>query len=102
MAELHELTARGLAGAIRRREVTPTEALAHSRERMAALDGQVGAFVPPAPERAAEQARAAERALAASDESALPALLGVPLPIKDLPMVAGVPLQAGSAALQGF
>ena len=102
MAELHELTARELAGAIRRREVTPTEALAHTRERMTALDEQVGAFVTPTPELAAEQARAAEQALAASDESELPPLLGVPLPIKDLTMVAGVPMHAGSAALQGF
>src|SRR5699024_11333350 len=60
------------------------------------------AFVTPTPELAAEQARAAEQTLAASDESDLPALLGVPLPIKDLTMVAGVPMQAGSAALQGF
>src|SRR5699024_7700610 len=101
MAELHELTARDRVGAIRGREVAPTEALAPSRVRMAALDGQVGAFVTPTPELAAEQARAAEQTLAASDESDLPALLGVPLPIKDLTMVAGVPMNAGSAASQG-
>src|SRR5699024_11613116 len=101
MAELHELTALELAGAIRRREVTPTEALAHTRERMTALGEQVGAFVTPTPELAAEQARAAEQTLAASDESELPPLLGVPLPIKDLTMVAGVPMNAGSAASQG-
>ena len=101
MAELHELTARELAGAIRRRETTPTEVLAHTEARMDALDERVGAFVTRAPELAAEQAQAATAALdAAGDDpqalAGLPPLLGVPLPIKDLNMV------AGSAALAGF
>lgn len=107
MAELHDLTARELAAAIRRRETSPTEVLSHTEARMDALDEHVGAFVTRAPELAAEQAQAATAALdAAGDDpkalAALPPLLGVPLPIKDLNMVAGVPMQAGSAALAGF
>ena len=39
-----------------------------------------------------------EAVLAAGD---LPPLLGVPCPIKDLTMVAGVPIGSGSAALAG-
>ena len=104
MADLHDLTARELAAAIRRREASPSEVLVHTQARIDAVDAQVGAFVARAPELAAEQARAATAALdAAGDDpdalADLPPLLGVPLPIKDLTMVAGVPMRAGSAAL---
>ncbi|HLS64972.1 MAG TPA: amidase [Ruania sp.] len=107
MAELHDLTARELAGAIRRRETTPAEILEHTLARADALDERVGAFVTRTPDLAAEQAREATAALdaAGTDDAALaalPPLLGVPLPIKDLTMVAGVPMRAGSAALEGF
>src|SRR5699024_10765482 len=107
MAELHDLTARELAEAIRRRETTPAEILEHTLARADALDERVGAFVTRTPDLAAEQAREATAALdaAGTDDAALaalPPLLGVPLPIKDLTMVAGVPMRAGSAALEGF
>lgn len=104
MADLHELTARELAGAIRRTETTPTEVAEHTRRRIDALDEQVGAFVTPTPDLATEQAEAAEATLVSTERSneQLPPLLGVPLPIKDLAMVAGVPMRAGSAALQDF
>ena len=47
----------------------------------------------------AEQARAAEKAVATADDKAgLPPLTGVPIPIKDLNMVAGVRQTLGSAA----
>ncbi len=52
-------------------------------------------------ELAREQAAAADKAVAASrqDGSELPPLTGVPIPIKDLNMVAGVRLTYGSAIL---
>lgn len=102
MAELHELTARELAGAIRSGQTSPSEVLDHTRERISALDQKVGAFVTPTPELAAEQAARAEERLSAAGDDRLPPLLGVPLPIKDLAMVAGVPMHAGSAALPDF
>ncbi|UFU06081.1 amidase [Ruania halotolerans] len=107
MADLHDLSARELAAAIRSRQTSPTEVLTHTETRMEALGEQVGAFVTGAPELARAQADDATRLLeeAGTDPdalAALPPLLGVPLPIKDLAMVAGVPMRAGSAALDGL
>lgn len=57
-------------------------------------------------ESAREQARKAERiVLEAADPAGLPPLLGVPVPVKDLNMVQGVPMTFGSAVfddLTGF
>lgn len=116
MTEIHELTALQLADAVRRRNVSPVEVVDHTLERAERLGEQVGAFVRLTPELAREQARAAERTLLdLSGPAAAPSqvgelsglttraggLLGVPCPIKDLNMVAGVPISAGSAALEG-
>ncbi|WP_166348489.1 amidase [Phytoactinopolyspora limicola] len=107
MSEIPELTALELVAAYRAGETSPTEVLDATLRRAERLGPQVGAFVALAPELAWEQAIAAERALAgrAVDgergiELAPDApLLGVPCPIKDLTMVAGVPVRVGSAAL---
>ncbi|MGH8823843.1 MAG: amidase [Jiangellaceae bacterium] len=99
MTEIHELTALELASAVSRRVVSPTEVLDHTLRRADQLGRRVGAFVTLAPDLARDQARTAERAVLASGD--LPPLLGVPCPIKDLTMVAGVPFGAGSAALTG-
>jgi amidase len=96
---IHELTALELAAAVRGREVAPTEVLDHTLERADRLGARVGAFVTLAPDLAREQAEAVEKAVLAGDD--LAALAGVPCPIKDLAMVAGVPFTAGSAALAG-
>ena len=103
MAELHDLTALELAAAIRDGETSPTDVVRHALDRAEALGPQVGAFVTLAPERALAEAREAEAVLrAATDTDALPPLLGVPCPVKDLNAVAGVPMSAGSRALAGY
>ncbi|MGO1316586.1 MAG: amidase [Cellulomonadaceae bacterium] len=103
MAELHDLSARDLAAAVRKREVSALEVAEHTLDRATRLGPPVGAFVTLTPKRALEQARAADALLASGRErSGLPPLLGVPCPIKDLTMVAGVPFSAGSAALAGY
>src|SRR5690625_2816548 len=107
MAELHHLTARELAGAIRRREVTPVEDPRPPPAPGRRPGRPIGGFRPRPPGLAAEQAREATAALdaAGTDDAALaalPPLLGVPLPIKDLTMVARVPMRAGRAALEVF
>jgi amidase len=100
MTSLHELSALDLAAAVRRREVSPTEVLDHTLARAEALGPRVGAFVHLAAHHARAQARAAEDRLAAGGD--LPPLLGVPCPVKDLALVAGLPFEAGSAALAGY
>jgi amidase len=71
---------------------------AHYLDRMGRLNATVGAFFTITAELASEQAAEAEKAVArADDPAALPPLTGVPIPIKDLNMVAGVRQTLGSA-----
>ena len=88
-----------LAAAIRSKELSPVAVTDHYLQRTQELNDQVGAFFTITAELAAEQALAAEKAVAeAADPGALPPLTGVPIPIKDLNMVAGVRQTLGSAA----
>jgi amidase len=101
MAELHELTALDAAAAVRRREVSPVELVENALDRIARLDGQVGAFVTVTAEPARAQAKLAERAVL-DNPSNLPPLLGVPTAIKDLNLTAGIPTKLGSRAFEDF
>src|SRR6516162_10753738 len=101
MTQIHELTAIELAAAIRARDLSPVAVTDHYLRRTAELNEQVGAFYTVTAELAAEQALAAEKAVArAVDPADLPPLTGVPIPIKDLNMVAGVRQTLGSLAYQ--
>lgn len=66
--------------------------------RADALDADLGLFITRTPERALDQAREVDRALAAGEDLADRPLLGVPCPIKDLNPVVGVRFTLGSAA----
>jgi amidase len=99
MTQIHELTVTELVAAIRARELSPVAITDHYLRRTQELNDQVGAFYTISAELAAEQALAAEKAVAtAEDPAALPPLTGVPIPIKDLNMVAGVRQTFGSTA----
>ena len=99
MTQIHDLTVLELAAAIRRRELSPVEITGHYLDRIEALDADVGAFFTVTADLAREQAAGAEKALArASDPGSLPPLTGVPIPIKDLNMFAGVRQTLGSLA----
>jgi amidase len=99
VTEIHDLTATELAAAIRARRLSPVEVTDHYLDRIGRLNDQVGAFYTVTAELAREQAARAEKAVAESrgDPGGLPPLTGVPVPIKDLNMVAGVRLTFGSA-----
>jgi amidase len=100
MAQLHDLTALGAAEAMRRGEVGPVELVEHYLDRIARLDGQIGAFVTITAEAARAQARRAEDELRRGDQ--VGNLHGVPTAIKDLNLTAGVPTSMGSATLAGW
>ena len=101
MTQIHDLTACELAAAIRGRELSPVEITAHYLDRIDALNADVGAFYTVTAEAARDQAAAAEKAVArAADPGSLPPLTGVPIPIKDLNMVAGVRQTLGSLAYE--
>src|SRR5947209_18271901 len=99
MAQIHDLTMIELAAAIRSGELSPVAVTDHYLRRTQELNDQVGAFYTVTAELAAEQAAEAEKAVAAApDKAALPPLTGMPIPIKDLNMVAGVRQTLGSLA----
>ncbi|MGH3378740.1 MAG: amidase [Actinoallomurus sp.] len=95
MTQIHDLSARELAAAIRDRELSPVDITEHYLNRIDRLSDQVGAFVTVTAEIARDQAKAAEKAVEQGDSSPL---LGVPVPIKDLNMVKDVPMTLGSSA----
>jgi amidase len=91
-----------LAAAIRDLQLSPVEITEHYLDRIDRLNEQVGAFYTVTADLAREEAARAEKAVTDNlrgqgDAAALPPLLGVPIPIKDLNMVAGVRMTFGSA-----
>ncbi|MGH3398882.1 MAG: amidase family protein, partial [Streptosporangiaceae bacterium] len=102
MADIHDLTVTEQAAAIRDGQLSPVEITDHYLGRIDRLNEQVGAFYTVTHELAREQAAAAEKAVAAARKNGsaapLPPLTGVPIPIKDLNMVAGVRMTLGSTA----
>ena len=101
VTQIHDLTVTEQAAAIRTGETSATEITEHYLDRIDRLNEQVGAFYTVTHELAREQAAVADKAVSASrkDGAELPPLTGVPIPIKDLNMVAGVRLTYGSAIL---
>jgi amidase len=97
MTQIHDLTVLELAAAVRARELSPTEITGHYLDRIERLNAEVGAFYTVTADLARDQASQAEKAVARADDPAsLPPLTGVPIPIKDMNMVAGVRQTLGS------
>lgn len=96
MFELHHLTAVEQLDWLRRGEVTPSELTAHYLDRIARLDGELGAFTTVT----AEQALARASALEAAGEKAAP-LWGLPSGDKDLWARQGVLTGYGSRLFSG-
>jgi aspartyl-tRNA(Asn)/glutamyl-tRNA(Gln) amidotransferase subunit A len=90
------LAAVDLAAAVRRRELSPVEVVEAVHRRMDRLEPRLHAFCHRADEHALDAARALERALAAGAEAG--PLCGVPVGVKDLVAVAGMPMPGGSPA----
>ncbi|MGW5634719.1 amidase [Streptomyces sp. NPDC003832] len=88
------LTAVEIAAAVREKRTTPREVVAAHLDRIARLDGRVGAFRTVRGEAALAEAEAVG---ARGDLAELP-LAGVPVAVKDNLAVAGESLRAGSAA----
>lgn len=84
--------------ALRKGEISAVDLTMSCLTAMDAGD-DLNAFVHKTPELALEQARAADLRLKAGDA---PSMCGIPLGIKDLFAVKGVPTQAGSNILKGF
>jgi len=103
VTQIHDLTVTELAAAIRGGQLSPVEITDHYLDRTDRLGGQVGAFYTVTRDRARQEAAAAEKAVAEArraERSTLPPLAGVPIPIKDLNLVAGVRVTFGSLLFQ--
>jgi amidase len=94
MGEWTGKTATEIAAAVRDGKVTAREVVREHLDRIAALDGEIGAFVRV---RGDAALREAERLQERGGLADLP-LAGVPVAIKDNIPVAGEPMRSGSAA----
>ena len=103
---LHTLTIHQAASLLRAGEISATALAQSVLERIVALDNTVRAYLALTPELALEAAARADARLAAARREgtldALPSLLGIPLAIKDIITVEGVPLTCGSRILEGY
>ena len=95
---LHYQSITELAEGLRSGEMTSTRLVQHLLERISLFDGKLNAFRVTCPERALEQAQAADR----RRKDAKPAgiLSGIPYAVKDLFDVQGLPTTAGARLLE--
>lgn len=99
MSELFTLTIHEAHELLRRGEISSVELTRAHLQRIAAVDDQVQAYLHVAPDLALAQAAAADQRRAAGEDNPL---LGIPLAIKDMITVRGMPTTAGSRILEGF
>jgi len=85
---------------VARRELTAEEVVRAHLDRIDARDPALGAFLATAPERALGKARRLDAALAGGAQA--PPLAGVPVAVKDILHVAGMPSSCGSRLLAGY
>ncbi len=98
-----ELTSRSaveVAEAVRSGELTAVEVAAAHLERSQRLSAALGAFARLTADLALRTAEQVDARVAAGQQ--VGPLAGVPCPIKDLNAVAGIGMEAGSAAMVGF
>ena len=105
MTELIELTLAESLSALRSGEISSRELTQACLERIQSLEPQLHAFLYLAPDRALSRAEMADRQWAnwrRDPSKSQPALLGVPVVIKDVLCVEGMPCTCGSRILEGF
>ncbi|MFC9557193.1 amidase [Rhodococcus sp. NPDC056960] len=93
------MSATELARRYRSRDISPVEVVDATLERLERVNSTVNAFVTVTAATAREQAIQAERDFASSDHTALGALHGIPITIKDLTDTAGVRTTYGCQGL---
>jgi aspartyl-tRNA(Asn)/glutamyl-tRNA(Gln) amidotransferase subunit A len=97
--KLHELTIHEAQALMQKGEVSSVELTQAVIDRLLAVDNDVQAYLTLLPETALEQAREADERRAHGDGTSL---LGVPLAIKDVICVEGVPATCGSRILENL
>jgi aspartyl-tRNA(Asn)/glutamyl-tRNA(Gln) amidotransferase subunit A len=105
MSDLTDLSLLEAARALGRGETSSVELTRACFDRIASVDRRLHAFLCLTPELALEQAQAADtRRRSAGRETSddLSPLLGIPIAIKDVLCLQGVPTTCGSRILEGF
>lgn len=92
--KLHGLSATAIAAAVRAREVTASQVLDAHIARIDALDPMLNCFTARTFARATQEAAAIDRKIASGEP--VGALAGVPIAVKNLFDIAGLPTLAGS------
>jgi aspartyl-tRNA(Asn)/glutamyl-tRNA(Gln) amidotransferase subunit A len=106
MSELHELSAKQALAGLRVGKFSSRELTSAYLDRIEKFNPRLNAFLHVAGERALKIAAAADRQLVkarkAKSKSKQPALLGLPIAVKDVLAVAGMPATSGSRILENF
>jgi aspartyl-tRNA(Asn)/glutamyl-tRNA(Gln) amidotransferase subunit A len=104
VADLVDLALPEIIAALRQGELSSRELALAYLQRIERLDRHLHVFLTLTPELALRQAKDADRRLSAwrKNRGPIPALLGVPVAVKDVLCVAGVQATAGSRILEGF
>jgi len=98
--ELCYLSASHLGRLIQKREVSPVEVIEVHIKRIESLESQLNSFIAFLPEQAREEAQRAEKEISAGRYRG--PLHGIPLGLKDLYYVRGVPNTAGTNLFKDF
>ncbi len=101
--DVQHWTLKDAVDALQRGQVSSVELTRAYLDRIEALEPHIHAFLHLDPEGALRRAAEADRRRAqAEDPNALPPLLGVPIAVKDVLTVRGMPCTCGSRILEGF
>jgi aspartyl-tRNA(Asn)/glutamyl-tRNA(Gln) amidotransferase subunit A len=100
MSSLTGLSATEIARRVGGRDVSAEEVARAHLDRIAETDGRIDAFLLVAAERALEKARRVDADIAAGGVP--PPLAGVPVAVKDLLDIEGLPTTCGSRILDGY
>jgi aspartyl-tRNA(Asn)/glutamyl-tRNA(Gln) amidotransferase subunit A len=100
MTALWRLSAAEIRARVAARELSAVEVTRAQLERLSAVDPKVRAYLLPLPERALAQARRLDDTLAGGAPA--PPLAGVPLAVKDVLDIEGLPTTCGSRILEDY
>ncbi len=101
MNEIFNLSLLNISLGLRKRKFSSRELTQSFLDRIKEKDGEMKAFLSLAPEQALKKADEADKKFSKGGENLSP-LLGIPIAVKDVLAVEGMPATAGSKILEGF